>query len=228
MTMRNGLAAGVVLALLAGCSSSPDMRMGLNTAVEAVTSMREQRNAAPLQPVGTFPGLDPALLAGRNDSMMGAYLQSSGAVAGLIPAGQSGSYISWRTADGVGLTLVGGGLATSSRGLGMDLHAADVAQSAALITAGRAGTAQRRHVYLDGIYRQTSMRFDCTIQPGGSETLVLNGQRRDVVRIDERCQGEGQSFANIYWRDARSPLIRQSLQWLGPELGSVHLQRLID
>jgi len=182
-----------------------------------------------LQPTTGFPGLDPATLGGRTDPMLGAYVASSGAVAGLIPAGPRGPEVfTWMTADNVSLTLRGGGVVQGTRGLGADLHLADVAQTAALLAAGRAGTAVRRHVYLDGLYRPAEIRLDCTITPQGAEVLVLNGQRRPVRRFEEQCAGGGHSVVNTFWRDARGPLIRQSSQWLGPELGMIHLQRLND
>jgi hypothetical protein len=223
------LALGLVLT---ACGNTPDMGSGLQVSADAARGVfaqqRAARTAQPLQPTAGFPGLDPALIAGRSDPMMGAYLPASAAVSGLVRAGQNGPHVTWQTADSIAVTLVGGGLVSSTRGLGDDLHASDLAQSAALVAAGRAGTAERRHVYLDGLSRPQSLRLTCTVTPGGPEVLVLNGQRRPVVRIDERCQGQGQDFTNTYWRDARGPVVRQSTQWLGPSLGVIHLQRLID
>lgn len=227
------VASALALALaLSACGNAPDMGGGLQASASAARGMIEQRRAGreaqPLQPTAGFPGLDPALIAGRSDPMMGAYLPARAAVSGLVPVGQNGPHATWQTADGIAVTLLGGGLVSSTRGMGDDLHASDAAQSAALVAAGRAGTAARRHVYLDGVYRPQELRLTCTIAPRGAEVLVLNGQRRPVVRIDEHCQGQGQDFTNTYWRDARGPLIRQSTQWLGPSLGVIHLQRLID
>lgn len=226
-------AAALALALaLSACGNTPDLGGGLQVSASAARTMIEQRRAAreaqPLQPTAGFPGLDPALIAGRSDPMMGAYLPARAAVSGLVPAGRNGPHATWQTADRVAVTLLGGGLVSSTRGLGDDLHASDLEQSAALVAAGRAGTAARRHVYLDGLFRPQDLRLTCTVTPRGPEVLVLNGQRRPVVRIDEHCRGQGQDFTNTYWRDARGPLIRQSTQWLGPSLGVIHLQRLID
>jgi hypothetical protein len=228
---RHLFLAAVGALALAGCGNAPDAGTGLETALQSLRQVmaapREGAAARALQPTPGFPGLDPALIAGRSDPMMGAVLPARGAVAGLTPVALA-ARPTWRTADGVSLTLVGGGLVASTRGLGADLDASDVAASAALIEAGRGGTARRRHIYRDALYRPVTLVFDCTIAPVGPEVLVLNGQRRPVLRLDERCAGAGLSFTNSYWRDARGPLIRQSTQWLGPELGVIHLQRLID
>ena len=219
------------LALVA-CSNTPGLDTGLSPMFDparaALAQMRGGGAAERLQPTPGFPGLDPALIAGRSDPMMGAVVPSSGAVAGLVPGGFGNGYFQWRTADNVAVTLAVGGLVTSTRGLGGDLHASDVAQSVALVAEGQAGQAQRLHVYLDGVYARTEMRFTCTVQPVGRESLVLNGRTHAVLRIDETCTGSDQSFTNTYWRDVGSVLVRQSTQWIGPEVGVIHLQRLID
>lgn len=223
--------AVVALALLAGCGNTPGMGTGLLASVAEVRAIRaaQPEQAQRLQPTAGFPGLDPALLGGRTDPMMGAYVESSGAVAGLIPAGpRGGAVATWMTADNISVSLLGGGVVVGTRGLGADLHLADVSQTAALVAAGRAGTAERRHVYLDPLYRETEVRLSCTLAPTGAEVLVLNGQRRPVQRFQEHCSGGGHQVTNTYWRDARGPTIRQSSQWLGPELGMIHLQRLND
>jgi hypothetical protein len=223
------LGAGVALG---ACSNAPGMDTSLAAVIEPARAMmaenREARVAGPLRPTAGFPGLDPALIAGRSDPMMGAVVPSIDSVAGLVPGGAGNGYFQWRTADNVAITLAVGGLVTSTRGLGADLHASDVAQSVALVAEGRAGQAERRHVYLDGVHAPTEMRFTCTVQPQGRESVVVNGRTHAVLRIDETCAGQGQTFINTYWRDAGSVLIRQSTQWLGPELGVIHLQRLID
>lgn len=247
-------AKGVVMALAAGlalaaCGNSADL--DATTGGEDLARVRtgltqrfargQEAQAAPLQPVrnvqegtpGGFPGLDPALVAGQQVSIMGAYLEASGAVAGLAAAGQNGGVITWHTADGTALALAGGGIVTSTRGLGHDLHAADTARSAALIAAGHQGTVTRRHVYLDGNFRETTLTLTCTVTPEGRETLALGTRRHDTLRLSETCRtAPGTSpeaaFTNRYWRDANATLIRQSAQWIGPEAGTIYLQRLID
>lgn len=232
VTLRSlTMLVGATLALGA-CSNAagfePGMTAALGPARAMIAQWREAGSAEVLRPTPGFPGLDPALIAGRSDPMMGAVLPSIEAVAGLVPGGESGGHAQWRTADNVAIMLTGGGIVSSTRGLGADLHASDVAQTTALVADGRAGQAERLHVYMDGAYARSELRFTCTVQPQGAETLVLNGRSRPVVRIDEACAGGGVTFTNVYWRDARGPLVRQSSQWLGPELGVIHLQRLND
>jgi hypothetical protein len=223
-------------ALLAGlslgaCGNSADQGSGRFADVlpEVQRLVRSDGAATQrLQPTSGFPGLDPALIAGLTVPLTGAYLEGSGAVAGLTVADRSANGVSWRTADNVGLTLSDTGMLLATRGLQADLQAADSRQSAALIAAGAAGTATRRHSYLDGVYRPVVLELTCTLQPAGHETLQLNGRSLRTLRIDERCEGEGRTVQNVYWRDASGPTIRQSTQWIGPGAGTVYLQRLID
>ncbi len=229
---RPGLLAALLALALSGCSSGGGMEVGVTPVVAPVLENLRARQAgataAPLRPTPGFPGLDPALIAGRSDPMMGAVVPRRDAVAGLVPLYAGPRHQVWQTADRISITLVSGGVVTSTRGLGPDLHASDAEASASLIAAGRAGQTTRRHVYLDGLFRPQNLSFTCTVQPAGREVLVLNGRQRPVLRIDETCSGSGHSFTNVYWRDAAQPLIRQSTQWIGPDLGVIHLQRLID
>ena len=222
-----GLLVGLVLA---GCSNTPGInpvsREQITEALRAVTGQADAGTR--LQPTPGFPGLDPALIAGRSDPLTGAYLARTQGLAALSMVSSARGLAHWRTSDDIGLTLTGPGLLVATRGLGDDLHAADVRQTAALIAAGQAGSAQRRHVYLDGTFAQERMTLTCTVQPVGPETLILNGRSLPTLRFDERCEGAGDPVVNSYWRDARGPLIRQSSQWVGPRTGMVHLQRLVE
>lgn len=227
---RIRLAALAAALALGACGNSPELGGGTNEALGATRARLAARSAdtEPLRPTPGFPGLDPALIAAQTVPIMGAYLEAREAVAGLYIGGRSAGIVAWRTADAVGLSLSESGILVSTRGLGEDLMASDSRQSAALIAAGRAGTAERRHVYLDGTFREHSLRLTCTVQPAGPEVLVLNGRTLRTLRIDEHCAGGGHAFVNRYWRDAGGPLIRQSSQWVGPQAGTLHLQRLIE
>jgi len=225
-----GLMSGLVLA---GCSNSPGLGQGDAEQITQIVRgsigwVSRDQGATRLQPTSGFPGLDPALLAGYRHPAMGAYVSRTQALAALTLVSSARGLAHWRTTDDVSLTLSGPGVLVATRGLGEDLHAADASQTAALIAAGQAGTAQRRHVYLDGVFAQQRVTLTCTVQPVGPETLVLGGRSLPTLRFDERCEGAGEPIVNSYWRDARGPLIRQSSQWVGPRIGMIHLQRLIE
>lgn len=216
---------------LAGCGNSPELgSTGLNALGADVRSLlnRDGAEAQRLRPTEGFPGLDPALIAGQTVPMMGAYLEDRQALAGLVVLEAGGGVVNWRTADNTGLALSPAGMLVATRGLGADLHTADSARTAALIAAGQGGTARRRHVYLDGVYRPVTVDLTCTVTPAGAETLVLNNRSLRTIRFDETCRGDDVAITNRYWRDASGPLIRQSSQWVSPGAGTIHLQRLIE
>lgn len=222
-------AAGIALA---GCSNSPTFgTLGYDQIAPSLAALGSGRaaQAERLRPTPGFPGLDPAVIAGVTMPLMGAYLESLQAVSALSPAASNGPVDTWQTSDQVMMSFVGGGVLVSSRGLAGDLHAADASQTAALIGAGRGGAAQRRHVYLDGVFARQTVTLTCTVEPSGAETLRLNGRAHATLRFDETCSdGAGLRVVNRYWRDARGPTIRQSSQWIGPIAGTIHLQRLND
>jgi hypothetical protein len=227
-----GLLVAAALAL-AACGNAPELRTPFLVAIEDARATLSQRDTTPpLRPTAGFPGLDPAVIAGRTEPTMGAWLPLREAVAGLGLVAAQGGHAIWQTADNSQITLAGGGVLVSTRGLGADLHASDAAQTVALITAGRAGTATRRHVWVDPLYRQIDLTLSCTITPAGRETLRLNGRAHPVLRLDEACTGSlptgPVAIANTYWRDVRGPTLRQSIQWIGPDLGQIYLQRLVD
>ncbi len=227
------LAAVAVLAELAlsGCSNAPERATaGFGVAAPELRALfrRGGEATAPLRPTPGFPGLDPSLIAGQTAPMMGAYIEDRQALAALVAVETSAGVTSWRTADSIGLAISDRGMLVATRGLGADLLAADVSQTAALVGSGRSGTAQRRQVYLDGVYGRVNVTLTCTVTPMGAETLVLNGRQHRTLRFDERCTGAGAPVVNRYWRDINGPLIRQSSQWIGADVGTVHLQRLIE
>jgi hypothetical protein len=220
--------AGVMLSL-AACGNGPS-GPSLESEMLGATRALLQRSTSTqptLRPTDGFPGLDPALIAGQPGPLMGAYLETSQALAALSLAGTNGSTQTWFTADQVAMSLSDGGLLVSTRGLRDDLQAADVRQTAALIAAGQSGRAQRRHVYMDGVMVRTSLVLACDVQQVGSQTIVLNSLSYRTLRFEEQCRAEGVTFTNQYWRDASGPVIRQSSQWISPTVGTVHLQRLI-
>lgn len=99
--------------------------------------------------------------------------------------------------------IMRGLMLTGTRGLGHDLSVAEASQSAALIAAGRSGTARRvmRYFSSDGLERPID--FTCQIGPGPKAGVMV-----------EDCAGHGISFQNSYL-----PSAGVSRQWIGPGLG---------
>ena len=165
---------------------------------------------------------------GAAQGRLRAELPTRNAQAILRFDGRNDTVTTWRTQDAVSLGLADPGVLIATRGLGEDLHIADAAQTIAALADGRGGSARRTHVTVGADQQARGTGIDCTLATAGRETLTLGERQRPALRIEERCDGPQGSFTNIYWRDPTRPVIWQSVQWIGPEVGSIRLQFLSD
>ncbi|MBC7158372.1 MAG: YjbF family lipoprotein [Rhodobacteraceae bacterium] len=200
--------------LVAGCSS------GNNESLREVDRLRQvvaARVAGP-QPV---PQLTRARVDGAGIPLMLAELERREALASLIPVGVNGAVTTWTTGDGATLALRDG-VVVASRGLAPDLMSAAVPSQADL---RRGGEIVRSHytLGLDDVTERAD--YSCTIAPAGGEVLEIVGRAYPTERFRESCSGDGQNFVNDYWV-GRDGVMRQSRQWLGPDVGFLRLRRL--
>ena len=156
----------------------------------------------------------PVLLAG---------IETRNAYATLSLFGENRGVISWLTADGIGLYLRQGVL-VSTRGLGQDLMAADVADVIRAIQTGH-GTAIKIHDYLDGEDQMYRRSFYCTIRTKGREKLNIYGLSVATRHVVESCQNPELKYENDYWISSGNR-IWQSRQWIGPDLQYLTMQYL--
>lgn len=130
----------------------------------------------------------------------------------------------WRTPDNVGFALQDGFL-IGTAALGDDLMTADIAETRALVLAGRDGLAVRVHRYLDGQNTTLIRSFVCDVTIGGPVPLVLDNRSFDTRLVTETCRNPDLSFENYYWIGAGR--ILQSKQWVGPRVGYVSMREVI-
>ena len=210
-TLR-GTAALTALVALAACSSggSNNDPSLVGVARQTLTQAVAQRGqaaepAAPRDPakmaataLSVNPG--PLILVG---------LEGMGTTEVLAMTGQNGGMRTYMTPNEQAV-IMRGFMLTGTRGLGHDLSTVEAAQSAALIAAGRSGTAQRvmRYYSADGLERPID--FTCQVGPGPRPGVMV-----------EDCAGHGLSFQNSYL-----PGAGVSRQWIGPALGYVTIQTL--
>ena len=224
--MWRGAAVAAALAgllALAGCSGGPVTQDG---------GGREEQFAG-LTRLLPLPGLTPGPAAAppvviadsAPDRRLVAELASRNARAQLAEAGRNGPVTTWLTADAISLSLTAPGVVIATRGLGDDLHVADVAATVAALTAARGAEGLRRtHRIVDGGQRLTSTDYVCTLRPQGRDRLQIGDSQRTALRFEETCKdGAGTSFTNRYWRAPDRAQIWASEQWLGAELGSITL-----
>ncbi len=164
------------------------------------------------------------LAASADQPVVGVVIEDRNAQALLTPSGASGPHMTWLSADRASFTLVAGSVLVRTSGLGNDLQNADVTQLLAAMAAGQPAELQRKHIVLTRDFQREALDFTCTLTPAGRAGISLAGQRRDTMRFNELCEGEGHSFTNSYWFDQGAGMIVQSVQWVHPQTGRVHLQ----
>lgn len=207
MTVATGLA-------LAGCSSDPDL------AIDRLT--------------GRFTGAaepDPAIVA-RLEALLAAgtpaiavSVEERDQLAGVVRIAQNGPVSTWLSVDNVTLSL-DEGMLTATRGMGFDLHSADVSASKALILGRRGGRANRFQSYLGGEHQVEIQVFVCEISNAGPTEVPFGAARLPATLMRESCSGRDREFFNLYWVADGSGEILLSRQWAGPDLGMLTLKRL--
>lgn len=135
-----------------------------------------------------------------------------------------GDVETWQTLESVMLTLRQG-VMIGTRGVGGDLMTAEVTEVLAGIR-GDVSQALRVHRRLGGENQLIIESFVCNYSRGpGTTTDPLLGARPALVVVEDCIDSDGQQFENRYWIEAGG-VIRQSYQWIGPQVGSVTLVRV--
>ena len=169
----------------------------------------------------------PFLIARRED----------GSAAGLLPATGNRGRIVWATEDGI--TLTGrGGVLVATRGLGGDLLSAETEPVVQALAAGRSASYRRVLRRLDGEGLVLRQPYDCTLALGPAETVAVLGRRHATRRSTETCRPAippdpttpaayaAAPFVNTY--NVGDGTIWLSRQWVGPAVGHLRLERVIE
>ena len=214
-TIRQG-AAMLALMALAGCSSSSapgedgndTSNLGLARAALGQVIASRQAPATPAAPANPQAMAAEALSVNSGPLIM-VGLESMGSTQVMAMTGENSGMRTFMTKNEQAL-IMRGFMLTGTRGLGHDLSVAEASQSAALIAAGRSGTARRVMRYFSGDGLERPIDFTCQIGPGPKPGVII-----------EDCAGHGLSFQNSYL-----PGSGVSRQWIGPALGYVTITTL--
>ena len=140
----------------------------------------------------------------------------------MVQVGNNGSRVTWVSANGVSLTL-DDGVVIATRGLGGDLMGVDTPiKGNGLQTPSNH---PRTHDFLNGLGQIVRREFRCVTSFWKDETLEISEQTFEAKAYREVCEGEEYDFTNTYWMTTDGS-IRQSSQWISPEVGQIGYQRL--
>lgn len=173
---------------------------------------------------------DRATLEAQGQPVLYATLPALGTAALMRPSGRNGDVVTWRTPDRVSVSLHAG-VVTATRGLGPDLMSAETTRARAALSEAASGAASgpgypRIYGYLDGEHRPQFRSFFCRVSGRDREVIEILGARHAVTRITESCSDPDLAFTNTHWRGPDG-LAWKSRQWVGPDLGYLHTERLV-
>jgi hypothetical protein len=219
---------GTCLALLAlvgltGCGNDPaalDRGALVRSVANSLTPDRADRPA-------TAPLATPEQVLAQVTGPVILLQSENGDQGYVIGVRDNGPYRTYATADRQTITLRDG-LITNSRGLGQDLMASDVSQTAARLINGQPGPARRTLDVLDGEDITRALIFDCQITLGASDLpQTIPGATR---RMQETCvpandTAAGLGFTNNYAMTSAGRILL-SRQWIPAQTGALLLQDL--
>ena len=137
--------------------------------------------------------------------------------AALTLTSEKGAAVTWTSADNKSLTVFNG-LLIQTRGLGNDLMSAKVPS----VNSGK-GEVLREHYYQQGNERIGLQRFFCELATLGTEQTTVVGVGFSARVITETCANDDYNFENRYWFAPDAGLLK-SIQWGGPEIGSLMIE----
>jgi hypothetical protein len=209
------LTAAALALALAGCGNDGS-QSGLGTilAGAVVQTLAGGGKAATANPVSRqvvadygLPLLRVQLPARRYDGLL-ALRDDKGAIR------------TWTTTDGITLTLRDGVL-IETRGLGIDLMSSSAPSPAQI---ARPGQTYDRSYFVTGDNDANERRsYSCSTANLGAEVLDLLGETVSATRFQETCVRASGKLVSDYWMIGGA--IRQSRQWVSPDVGYAVLTR---
>ncbi len=227
MNARRRFLSPLILAffLVSGCSNQQETSPFVTIFAQALVSIQGTSNTAPpIVPQNGFMAVSPELVAVEKNSVIGVVLGARNSQALLTPSGQSGNFTTWLSADRASFTFIGGAMLVRTSGLGNDLQNADFGQLLTAMASGQGGTTQRVHVHLTRDFQQERMVFTCEVTAGEPIGIRIADQSFSTLRFEEACENATESFTNVYWVDAGTGLVVQSIQWVHPNTGLAYFQ----
>jgi hypothetical protein len=221
------VSAGLVLALLAGCSSSQDESVNLGELL--FTSLKGaalSRRGDSTQPVNVTPEMHAKIvipLLQVNPVTLGGsdFLQRVVARRDSLP----GAVEVWKSSDNAQIFLRNG-VVVGTRGIGSDIIAADANYTVNALITGASGSGIRTFTVSDGDVTTTKKSYRCDMRNLGLERIIVVDKGFAVNHFSESCSstiaGEA-GLRNEFWVERGTGVVRKSNQWIGPAVGNFEM-----
>ena len=234
---RRGLAA-LALAGLAACSSGTlrEQQSGEASVIRLAGILGDALRGRDRDPAPFTVTRAQLAAAGVTQPFLVARLES-GVTAGLLPAAANRGFIVWQTEDGIAL-LDRGGVLAGTKGLGGDLLSAETETLVRLLAAGREGRYRRVLRRLGGEGLVARQPYDCTLAQGEATVVTVLGRRHATRRHVETCRPLEEAAPTVAPAFRPEPFTNEyhvgdgtiwvSRQWVGPAVGYLRLERVIE
>lgn len=213
-SIRVALTVGALASLAACGNDRQEGTSALGILGKAATTVVAQQKAknAPKEPPPSPQQMAAEALSVNKGPLILVNVEDTKMTQVLAMTGQNANMRTYMTKNEQAL-IFRNGMLSGTRGLGHDLSVADMNSSAALVLAGRSGTAERVMRYYSGDGLERPIPFTCTVGPGPKAGVMI-----------ESCEGHGISFQNNYIVSGGA--VSVSRQWIGPGIGYITVQEL--
>ncbi|MEM9797273.1 MAG: YjbF family lipoprotein [Pseudomonadota bacterium] len=168
--------------------------------------------------------LNARVVAGSPTALVLVVLEDVDAGLTMIPAAANRGTEQWRDGTGGGI-LRRDGVLVGTRGLGFDLHNAEVAPLRRALRAGGGRNLRRVNLILDSTDRIVPVTYQCDVVRQGGQVLDFYGTRYATTIYDEVCRGAEDTFTNRYWVQGNG-VVRRSVERVSPEVGNMQINLL--
>lgn len=212
MMIRTLISCALALGITASCTQTDSSDTSVTE--KALATIGVQSNRAQLQDLRFAQQAQagvPTLKFGIEDLDI---------VTQAVPDTMRDGIQTWLIAGGMSFSLQDGFL-RSTRGLGDDLMAADIAQTRAAVLGLKAGQATRTMAYIGAEDTIEKRSFTCEITVRGPRELTINATKTATTLVAEDCSGLTGTFGNLYWVKTATGKVVQSRQWGSDRIGPI-------
>lgn len=216
------LTACVVMTGLSACGSDKS-QISMSTALKTVATTMTSSFLKKPDAASSEIGLTRTALANIVTPVDLVTIERRGAQGVIAKTGTNRGVETWSSLDHKTLSFRDS-ILVATRGLGEDLMSASVPDSGLLRTAGQ--SYQRVHIVLNGEDQPVSLRFNCSVNDQGAESITVVERAYSTQHMRENCTGPSGSFSNDFWFQSGGKL-RKSRQWISNSVGYVVIEHLL-